>query len=99
MADMVRELIFDLRLVSSRDDFQREMARHFDMPSDHVLIWSAISKGLDSVCQGRVLLRILGWEGFRLRMPKFAFRLMHFIRVRHRIQELLDRFQLEVEYS
>jgi len=94
-----RELVIDLREVSSREDFQRELTRHFDLPADHVLMWDALSQKLTTLCKSPVRLKFVGWAGFRRRMPKYANHLTHFIRVRHRLQELLGGCRLEVEYA
>jgi RNAse (barnase) inhibitor barstar len=94
-----QEFVIDLREVSSQDSFQRELTRHFDLPADHVLMWNALSQKLTTLCKSPVRLKFVGWADFRRRMPKYADRLVHFIDVRHRMQELLGGFRLEVEYA
>ena len=71
-----RRLHFDIDVsqVRTRDDFRREMARHFQMDVDHAKIWHSISQGLlrmPTACT----LRFSGWDEFERHMPHYARRL------------------------
>jgi hypothetical protein len=70
----LREVVIDLTRVSSRDDFQREMSRHFSIAADHTYLWRSIYEALSRPA-GPLRLRLLGWEGFKDRMPRYAKRL------------------------
>jgi hypothetical protein len=64
----------DLSHVRTRDDFQREMGRHFKMEADHNKIWDCISLWLlyqPTACT----LRFRGWVQFEQHMPQYARRL------------------------
>jgi hypothetical protein len=70
-----REFLIDLRGVSSRDDFQRELTRHFPIAADHLELWGSLYRALYMEQAGPYRLRFLGWVGFEKRMPRYAKRL------------------------
>jgi hypothetical protein len=70
-----KEIIIDLRLVSSRDEFQREMSKHFPIPADHSELWAALYDAILMYKAGPRTVRFLGWAGFEQRMPRYARRL------------------------
>jgi len=89
-----REIVIDLRGVSSRDAFQRELARHFPIAADHSALWSSFYAALLSELtnpQPRFhlwhdlnsrlpRLRFVGWEEFERRMPRYARRITRFLK-------------------
>jgi hypothetical protein len=76
-----REIIIDLRAVFSRDSFQRELARHFPIAADHSELWSSFSKCLAEGLPGRLPpLRLLGWDDFKRRMPRYARRIKRILK-------------------
>ena len=69
---------FDVSHVRTRDDFQREMCKHFKMDADHSKIWHSISHGLlylPTACT----FRFRGWAEFEIHMPGYATRLRRMI--------------------
>jgi hypothetical protein len=64
----------DLRGVATRDDFQRELARHFPLGPDHRDLWPSLYEAI-MYQTGPLHLRFLGWAEFQARMPRYARRL------------------------
>ena len=70
-----QETTIDLRRVSSRDEFQRELTKHFPIAADHRELWSSLYQALLTNQTGPRTLRFLGWAGSERRMPRYARRL------------------------
>jgi hypothetical protein len=68
-----RSYVIDLRGVATRDDFQRELARHFPLGPDHRDLWPSLYKAI-MYQTGPLSLRFIGWEEFQARMPRYARR-------------------------
>lgn len=69
---------FDMSRVRTREDFQRELGRHFKMEADHTRVWPCISQGLlylPTACT----FRFRGWPEFERQMPGYARRLRRMI--------------------
>lgn len=96
------DLVIDLRGVSTRDDFQRELTRHFPIADDHRGLWDSLWVAINAPV-GPIRLRFLGWSEFEGQMPRYARRLRRTIEVRQRLWEGLSRFVPErrfvVEYQ
>ncbi|OYV89056.1 MAG: hypothetical protein B7Z73_07290 [Planctomycetia bacterium 21-64-5] len=70
-----REVVIDLRWVSTREDFQRELSRHIPMAADHRDIWPSLHNYFAVGRGGPLRLRLLGWSRFEQKMPRYARRL------------------------
>jgi len=70
-----QETTIDLRRVSSRDEFQRELTKHFPIDADHRELWNSLYQAILTNQTGPRTLRFLGWAGFESRMPRYARRL------------------------
>lgn len=68
------EITIDFRQVSSRDEFQRELSKHFPIAADHRELGSSLYQALTKQ-NGPRTLRFLGWSDFEHRMPRYARRL------------------------
>ncbi len=44
-----REFRIDLRSIATRDEFQRELSRHFPMKEDHRHIWESLYTAISLV--------------------------------------------------
>jgi len=67
--------VIDLRGVSSREQFHREMARHFSVAVDHRDLWASLYQEVLIVPGGPRVLHFIGWADFEGRMPRYARRL------------------------
>ena len=86
---------FDVSRVRTRDDFQREMSKHFRMDSDHSKIWSSITHGLlylPTACT----FRFRGWTEFERHMPAYAGRLRRIIQS---FQKQMSEETYTIEYA
>lgn len=85
MADP-RVVTIDLGSISSRDDFQRELGRHFSIPPDHAHLWLSLTMALFEASQsGPLHLRLVRFAELEQRMPRYARHL-------HRLVESVARF-------
>jgi hypothetical protein len=71
-----REIIIDLRGVSTRDQFQRELASHLPISAERRQLWPSLNHYITIGRGGPVQLRFLGWPEFERRMPRYANRLV-----------------------
>ncbi len=86
---------FDVSQVRTREDFQREMGRHFKLDADHAKIWHSISHGLlylPTACT----FRFRGWAEFERHMPAYARRLRHMIQS---FQKVTSEETYTIEYA
>ena len=83
----MREIIVDLRAVTSRESFQQELGRHFAVSADHDVLWESLVSALANRREpARV--RFSGWAAFEERMPNYARRLR---RVTSQVERMPDR--------
>jgi hypothetical protein len=86
---------FDVSQVRTREDFQREMARHFKMDADHAKIWHCISQGLLYLPTATTF-RFRGWAEFERHMPHYARRLRQMIQS---FQRVMSEETYTIEYA
>lgn len=98
----MREVVVDLTGVASRDQFHRELARHFPLAADHAELWQSIWAAF-AYRREPWRVRFVGWAGFAARMPRYARRLQQLIGTVRSLPEygvlVLGGCTPEVEYA
>jgi RNAse (barnase) inhibitor barstar len=69
--DEPQEITIDLRGVSSRDEFQQKLSKHFSIDWDHSERGDSFYHALTNL-NGPRTLHFLGWTDFEHRMPRYA---------------------------